>query len=61
MGRLVKTIISPFGYEPAVQCEMLKGKGSKYFTSTASYRKTGTATMKIVRTIVELEESEGGK
>jgi len=58
---MVKTILTPFGYETAIQREMPKSCGAKYFTSATSYRKIGTATMKVVKTIVEIDESGGGE
>jgi hypothetical protein len=61
VGRMVKTIIKPFGYETHIQRELPKSCASKYFTSATCYRKTGIATMKVVKTIVEISESEGGE
>ena len=61
VGRMVKTIVSPFGYETHIQRELPKGLKSKYFTSATCYRKTGTATMKVVKTIVELKIPEEAK
>lgn len=61
VGRMVKTIIAPFGYEKHIQRELPKKCASKYFTSATCYRKTGAATMKVAKTIVEIVEPEGGK
>ena len=55
VGRMVKTIVEPFGYESHIQREMPKSLESKYFTSAHFYRKTGEATMKVVKAIVEIE------
>jgi hypothetical protein len=51
VGRMVKTIIAPFGYEVTVQKDLPKASKSKYFTSASCYAKTGIATMKVIRTI----------
>lgn len=58
VGRMVKSIIAPFGYEPVTQCVMPRSLSVKYFTSATSYRKTGTPTMKIGKKIVEIESLE---
>lgn len=54
IGRMVKTILAPFGYEPTVQKDLPKAVRGKYFTSASCYEKTGTASMRIVRTIEEV-------
>lgn len=51
VGRMIKTILNPFGYEVTVQKDLPKASRGKYFTSASCYEKTGTATMKVVRTI----------
>ena len=61
VGRMVKTVLAPFGYETAIQRDMPKNSGSKYFASATCYRKTRKATMKVVKTIVEIDESIGGE
>ena len=53
VGRMVKTILAPFGYEPSVQKDLPKAIGARYFTSASCYVKTGIASMRIVKTIVE--------
>lgn len=50
VGRMVKSIVAPFGYEPATQKRM----STKYFSSAASYRKTKPATLKIKKEIVKI-------
>ena len=53
VGRMVKTILAPFGYEPSVQKDLPRAVGARYFTSASCYTKTGIASMRIVKTIVE--------
>lgn len=53
VGRMVKSILAPFGYEVTVQKDLPKAYKGKYFTSASCYAKTGTATMKVTRTITE--------
>jgi len=54
VGRMIKTILAPFGYEVTVQKDLPKASKGKYFTSASCYTKSGTATMKVVRTIAEV-------
>jgi hypothetical protein len=56
VGRMVKTILKPFGYEVTVQKDLPKAYKGKYFTSASCYSKTGTATMQVTRTISEIKE-----
>lgn len=53
-GRMIKTVLAPFGYEVTVQKDLPKASDAKYFTSASCYEKSGTATMKVVRTIAEV-------
>lgn len=53
IGRMVKTILDPFGYEPTVQKDFSKAIGAKYFKSASCYKKTGNPSMCVVRTIEE--------
>lgn len=50
IGRMVKSIVAPFGYEPAVSRRL----STKYFSSASSYRKTKPATLKIEKVIVNI-------
>lgn len=54
IGRMVKSILAPFGYEPSIQKDLPKATPAKYFTSASCYEKTDTASMRIVRTIEEI-------
>lgn len=54
IGKMVRTILEPFGFETAYQRDMPKSCAAKYFRSATCYRKTGIASMEIVRTIVEV-------
>lgn len=56
VGRMVKTILNPFGYEVTVQKDLPKAFKGKYFTSASCYSKTGKATMQVIRTIAEIKE-----
>jgi len=50
VGRMNKTILSPFGYEVTVQRDLRKANRGKYFSSASCYEKNGAATMKVIRT-----------
>lgn len=54
VGRMVKTILAPFGYLPSKQKSFSKQVEAKHFTSAMCYEKTGEATMEIVREIREI-------
>ena len=54
VGRMIKTILAPFGYEVTVQKDLPKALKGKYFTSASCYTKSGTPTMKVIRTITEV-------
>lgn len=54
VGRMIKSVLAPFGYEVTVQKNLPKASKAKYFTSASCYEKTGTATMKVIRTVVKV-------
>ncbi len=54
VGRMVKSVLAPFGYKVTVQKDLPKASNAKYFTSASCYEKSGIATMKVIRTIVEV-------
>ncbi|MDD2579759.1 MAG: hypothetical protein PHP40_06725 [Eubacteriales bacterium] len=54
VGRMIKTILKPFGYEVTIQKSLPKATRGRYFSSASCYAKTGTASMKVIRTIVEV-------
>jgi len=54
VGRMVKSILAPFGYEVTVQKDLPKATKGKYFTSASCYTKSGIAKMEVKRTIVEV-------
>ena len=54
IGRMIKSILAPFGYEVTVQKDLPKATKGKYFTSASCYEKSGAATMKVIRTIAEI-------
>lgn len=55
VGRLVKTILKPFGYEVTKQKDMPAGLKCEYFASASCYAKTGKATMHVVKRIEEIK------
>ena len=57
VGRMVKTILEPFGYCVTKQKDFTKNRKGKYFTSASCYSLTGPASMKIIKTIVENENN----
>jgi DNA-directed RNA polymerase subunit L len=54
IGRMLKTILAPFGFEPTKQKDLPKTLGAKYFSSSSCYEQTGNATMHIVSRIEEI-------
>ncbi len=56
VGRMVKTILEPFGYCVTKQKDFTKNKKGKYFTSASCYALTGPATMQIIKTVAEIEK-----
>jgi hypothetical protein len=54
VGRMIKSILDPFGYEVTVQKDLPKEFKGKYFASASCYTKSGNATMKVIRTIAEI-------
>ena len=54
LGRMVKVILEPFGYLPKSQKDMPKACNSKFVKSAMTYKLTGPASMKVIRTIVEV-------
>jgi len=55
VGRMVKTILEPFGYRPTSQKSFPRDYVLKYFTSASCYRKTGPATMQIVKRVEAIQ------
>ncbi len=55
VGRMVKTILEPFGYCVTKQKDFTKNKKGKYFTSASCYAMTGPATMQIVKAVAEIK------
>ena len=54
VGRMVKTILTPFGYCVTKRKDFTKNRKGKYFTSAACYALTGQATMHIVKRVEEI-------
>ncbi|MGN0466953.1 MAG: hypothetical protein ACI4F9_11490 [Lachnospiraceae bacterium] len=55
VGRIIKTILAPFGYEVSSRKAISKKCGSKYFSSASCYRMTGTPKMVVKKIIVPVE------
>lgn len=53
LGRMVKTVLEPFGYQPDKQKDMPRGIATEFVTSAMTYKFSGNATMKIVHKIQE--------
>ena len=51
VGRMVKSILEPFGYVPTVHRKLSKNCNARYFRSASLYEPTGPATMRIVKHI----------
>lgn len=54
IGRMIKSILDPFGYRPTVQKSFPKNCNVKYFSSASCYDLTGVATMKIEKFVTEI-------
>ncbi|MDE6996443.1 MAG: hypothetical protein K2P04_01015 [Oscillospiraceae bacterium] len=54
IGRMVRTILEPFGYVPTIQKTFPKSCAARYFTSASCYSKTMPATMRVVKRIEEI-------
>lgn len=51
VGRMVKTVLEPFGYRVTKQKDFTKNKKGEFFTSASCYAFTGPATMHIVKRV----------
>ena len=56
IGRMIKTILEPFGYLVTKQKDFTKNRKGKYFTSASCYALTGPASMHIVKRVEELKK-----
>ena len=54
VGRMVKTILEPFGYRVTKQKDFTKNRKGKYFVSASCYELKGKATMHIVKKVEEI-------
>lgn len=57
VGRMVKSILEPFGYRVTKQKDFAKNKKGKYFTSASCYALTGAASMHIVKKVEEIKNN----
>lgn len=55
IGRMIKSVLEPFGYRPTVQKAFPKNCNVKYFSSASCYSLTGPATMKIAKYVAEIQ------
>lgn len=53
LGRMVKTVLEPFGYQPHSQKDMPKNCSAEFVTSAMTYMFVGNASMKVVQRIEE--------
>ncbi len=58
LGRMVRCVLEPFGYEPVGQKEMPRNLETKYLTSASFYEKKGKARLKVVKKIIEVDVIE---
>ncbi len=54
VGRMVKTILKPFGYEISSQKNLPKYAKGYYFISASCYHKTGPASMNVIKNIEDI-------
>lgn len=54
IGRMIKTILAPFGYLPTAQKGFSKNCHVKYFSSASCYEKKAPASMRIVKRVEEI-------
>lgn len=57
VGRMIKTILEPFGYRVTKKKDISREKKAKYFKSASCYEKTGAATMRVVKRIEAITEA----
>ena len=50
VGKMVKTILKPFGYESTNQKEISQNYRGEYFKSASCYKKTGKAKLEVIIT-----------
>jgi len=55
IGRMIKTILEPFGYQPTSQKTFSKALGTKYFRSAKCYALLAKPRLAVVKTIVEIK------
>lgn len=55
IGRMIKAILEPFGYQVTKQKDFTKNRKGKYFTSASCYSLTGAASMQIVKRVEEIK------
>lgn len=53
LGRMVRTVLLPFGYESKSQKKIPTKYNAKFVKSAMTYSKTQPASLKVVKTIVE--------
>jgi hypothetical protein len=55
VGRMIKTILEPFGYIVTKKKDISREKNAQYFKSASCYAKLGPATMHIVKRVESIE------
>ena len=51
VGRMIKTVIAPFGYEVTVKKSLGQNLNLEYFKAASCYELTGKATMRVVKRV----------
>ncbi|MBQ8496277.1 MAG: hypothetical protein IJ489_02345 [Clostridia bacterium] len=57
VGRMIKTILDPFGYRVTKKKDISREKKAKYFKAASCYEKLGEATMRVVKRIEMIAEN----
>lgn len=61
VGRMVKSILEPFGYVPTVHRKLSKNCNARYFRSASLYKLDGPATMQIVKRVEMIPQNTAGQ
>lgn len=57
VGRMIKSILEPFGYCVTKKKDFTKNRKGKYFTSASCYALTGSASMHVVKKVEEIKKN----
>ena len=56
VGRMIKTVLEPFGYVVTIQKSLPKNLMGKYFTSASCYALLGIPRMQVFKMVTEVEK-----